>query len=127
MAKSKKKRKARPAEQPVQPHLQEDARANAVTVCWMITALLTFCAEMLNLVVNIYLGRQAELDESFSQIALLGDIGLFSSLITGAIALILTPAVYQFRRTKPPKMITIVVLLISVAPGVSLMLQQFRK
>jgi hypothetical protein len=120
VGRSKKKRK------PVELLPAEDRRAEAITVCWMLTTLITFFAEMLNVALNVYVWNATLDADAARPWQLMADVALFTAIITGLVTLLLTPAVYQFRRARPPTAITVSVILVGLAPIMTLIIQAIR-
>jgi hypothetical protein len=124
LGKQKQKKKRIPP--PAADLPPEDSRAEAVTIAWMLCALFTFCSEVVGLIAKIVLSYQGKLDERQAAWRLLPDITLVMGLATGMICLLLTPLVYRFRKTPPPDSITIVAVLVALAPLGTWLLQWMR-
>ena len=92
----------------------------------MLCALFTFCAELVGLVVQLALASAGELDESNAHWALLPPLTLGIGLVSGLITLALTPIVYRLRKTPPPEAITVVAVLVGLAPPATLFVQWLR-
>jgi hypothetical protein len=123
MAKKKKKSPPPPAGPEFPP---EERTAEAATILWMLTALFTFCAELIGLLAKVYLVNVPELDESMQRLLLLPYITLGIGVVSGILCLLLTPVVYRLRKTPPPPLITVFAVLIGSAPLMTLLIQWLR-
>ncbi len=103
----------------------EDRRAEAVTVAWMLAALFAFLAEVVGLLARIVMSALPERDELSPWLAL-PILATSIAWVAGIVALLLTPLVYRFRKTPPPELITLFVVLVGLAPPVILLLQWLR-
>jgi len=114
-------------ERPAVPRLPTEERsAEAATVFWMLCALFTFCAEVVRLAAKAYLSHAGDVDPATTGLELLPYITLGIGVVSGIICLVLTPIVYRVRKTAPPRLVTLVVVLISLAPLATLLLQSLR-
>jgi hypothetical protein len=129
VAKKNKKTKAKPSPATsTPPNLlpAEERSAEVATVAWMLTALITAAAEFVALLARLYFYLQPEPPESMAPLALLPGIMLIIGLIAGGLCLLLTPLIYKIRKSPPPFPITVVVVLISLIPPITLVLRWLR-
>ena len=97
----------------------EDRAAVAATVAWMLTALATGLAQITAVAI---LGLHRVLTDDPEKLAaplkMLPRLLFFVALIAGLTSIILTPIVYRFRKTPPPRSITTFVVVIALIPFV---------
>jgi hypothetical protein len=92
----------------------------------MLCALFTFCSEGVRLIAQVALSYREDLEGAPSAWHLLPEVALSIGVVTGAICLVLTPAVYRLRKTPPPAAITLVAVLVGLTPLASLLLRWLR-
>jgi hypothetical protein len=102
------------------PHsLSETSAAEAVTVAWLLAVMTALVCE-LGSAASLWLGRGKE------NIALLGSYLFFAALVVGAVSLILAGVVLRVRRVRPPHGVTILAIVVGLAPLVALLLPWLR-
>lgn len=104
---------ARPAPPPRETG--EDRRADAVTVIWMLTAVATLAAVAVAGIARLFVLAQGAAGLAPLARVLPGWF-LFCGTVTGLLCLALTPVVYAVRKTKPPRSVTIVAVVIGILP-----------
>ena len=93
----------------------ESRVAEAATVGWMLTTVVTLMADLGMLVAWGVVARAGE--QSLPEaVSVLPGLLLFTATITGILALLLGPAVYLLRRQYPPWQITGAAIGISLFP-----------
>jgi hypothetical protein len=123
---SKRKKKKRSTKAPEVAALPAETRAAEVaTIWWMLSALFTFCAEAIGFVARVILFWQPG-DEGLTPLRVLPYLMLGIGLVSGSIALLLTPVVYRLRQTPPPEMITVFVVLVGLVPPFTLAILLIR-
>jgi len=103
----------------------EDRRAEAVTVAWMLATIATFGAELMGVVVFLFVRFSNSPTESPAPLRNLPPLMLFTALIVGLISLVMVPVVYRFRRVPPPRSATIISVLIALLPIILLAVSFF--
>jgi hypothetical protein len=86
----------------------------------MLTMLATTAADLLALVAFVIMPRLAAHAEEPELTLALPRLLLFIAALAGLVCICLTPVVYRFRQTPPPKAITIFGLVVSAAPVIAL-------
>jgi hypothetical protein len=104
----------------------EERPAEAVTICWMLCALFTLCAEIIGLLGKVVFVYADAADPAMARWALVPLVTLAIGLVSGTLAIALTPLVYRLRKTPPPDSVTIVVILIGLAPLATFAVQWLR-
>jgi heme/copper-type cytochrome/quinol oxidase subunit 2 len=103
----------------------ETRTAEAVTVAWMLSTMVTVLAEVVSLVslalILVFaeeqeMANQAEEQKLAIQQAALPGLILFIGIITGIICLVLAPVVHQVRRVPPPRTVTIFAVAVGLTP-----------
>ena len=89
----------------------ETLAAEAVTVGWVLSAMTTLLCELGALAGWLYAA-----DAPGSKIAVLTALLCFASLVFGAIGLAMLPIVLKLRKSRPPRVVTLAVILIHAAP-----------
>ncbi len=103
MGKVSKKRRRTPT--------KESPKTAALTTMWMVTILTALACEIAFIASAIVAhGRDSNV------FAMLSLVLLFAALVTGLLGLLLTPAVLRMRRPPPPRAITILALIVGIAP-----------
>ena len=93
----------------------ESRMAEAVTVGWMLTTLVTLLADLGTLVAAGIVAR-GDVESLPEAVAVLPGLMLFTATATGILALLLIPVVYLTRRQRPPWQITAAAIGISLFP-----------
>lgn len=101
--------KLRAMRKPREKYSEETPRAEWMTIGWLLAAMTTLAAEVAG-VLTYALSGDSPVAGVFSRYM------FFSAMVIGAIAGLLTLAVYKFRTTAPPRAVTIFVLIIALAP-----------
>lgn len=103
MSKHAKKRKKSPA--------AGDLRSvEVLTIGWMLMVITTLVCELG--FVAVRMGRP----QPDSSLAILSSLLLFAALVIGLLALLITPVVLRSRRVPPPQAITVVAVVVALAP-----------
>ncbi len=112
---SKKKLKAIPEpEVPITRSTGETPAADALTVCWMLAALITLLASLAVVLFELFVMHGEQQATPGAQV--FQGVLAFSSITTGLIGLLFTLLVYRVRRQAPPRNVTIVVVVICALP-----------
>ncbi len=108
---SNKKKKSRPKlkRAPREKYSEETRGADWVTIGWLLSAVTTLTAEIGGSIA-FALSNESEAALLFARYM------LFAAIVIGSISALLTIGVYRLRRVAPPRTVTIVVLLIVLAP-----------
>ena len=115
MARKKKTKRREPNRRRKQPPQSEESRAaEGVTVAWMLAALGAGATELVALLTMAALAYEPLAAALPEQADFLPWMLLFVALITGTIALILTPVVIRQRQTPPPNAIVNFALFVGV-------------
>lgn len=93
------------------PESQEPPNAVAGTVAWLLSAMATLFALLAAVIVRVIYLRNAD-ERTRSGVYLF----LFAALVTGCVALVLTPLVHRIRKNPPPRNVTIGVVTIGLVP-----------
>lgn len=93
----------------------ESRVAEAATVGWMLTTVVTLLADLGTLTAwaIVAWGDEQSLPEA---VKVLPGLLLFTATMTGILALLLVPTVYFLRRQRPPWQITVAAIGISLFP-----------
>jgi hypothetical protein len=111
LSKSKHKSLASPL-----PDARESRGAVAVTVVWMLLALSCLAAQIVALATWL-VARAAGIPAGQPNALLLVPTTLMMvALLSGILLIAVTPLAYRVRKSRPPTAITIVALLIAIAP-----------
>ncbi len=103
----------------------ETRTAEAATIAWMLSTMVTVLAAVVSLVslalILVFaeeqeIANQAEEQKLAIQQAALPGFILFIGIITGIICLVLTPVVYQVRRVPPPRSVAIFAVAVGLTP-----------
>jgi len=94
----------------------ETRTAEAATIAWMLSTMVTVLAAVVSLVSLALILVFAEEQEIAIQQAALPGFILFIGIITGIICLVLTPVVYQVRRVPPPRSVAIFAVAVGLTP-----------
>lgn len=92
-----------------QKYSDERRPAEWITVGWLLATMTTLAAESAALLGHA-MSAESEMAGVFSRYM------FFSATVIGTITALLTIAVYRLRNVPPPRAITIVVLVIALAP-----------
>ena len=98
------------AKQPFTP--PETKAADAVTVAWMLAVTCALMCEVTTSALRAYLVFAPDRPK----IAMLAELLLFAALVSGIVSLLIVPVVLKVRRVVPPRPVTIVSLVVGVAP-----------
>ncbi len=101
---------------------KESSAADAATICWLLAAITAIVCEFGLLAARLYFAANPDAHN----VAQLGGLLIFASVVVGTIALLLTPVVYRVRQIAPPRPVTIVVVIIGAVPWVVLIAQALR-
>lgn len=93
----------------------ESRVAEAATVGWMLTTVVTLVAD-LGLLVAWAIVARADAQSLPEAVTVLPGLLLFTATITGILAVLLVPAVYFLRLQYPPWQITVVAIGIGLFP-----------
>jgi hypothetical protein len=96
---------------------QEERRAEAATVAWMLTTLTTAAGLVCCGGATLLVWR---FETPPTSLAMLPGLLMLMSTVAGLVVLILTPVVLRLRNAQPPKSITVGAVLIGAAPIVLL-------
>jgi hypothetical protein len=102
--------------------LAESRSADAATVGWTLAALGTLGALAFRWIVQLIISNTLDAKSLPEATPFIPGLMLFTALISGILAVSMTPFVYGLRRTPPPLPITIAIVLIGLAPLVLLVL-----
>lgn len=106
--------------------LGEDRRSLAVTVAWMMTSLATVAA-LAFWALAAGLRQVANPSPDGTQpLSAVPELLLFTSLVTGCLAVLLIPVVYRVRSVPPPQSVTWVVVTVAAIPWLVLFLWASR-
>jgi hypothetical protein len=94
----------------------ESRRAEVATIGWLLSALFTVAAELVGMGSKLYFIFTPNPPQDMAVLAILPGMTLQMALTTSMIGLLLLPMVYAWRVTPPPTVVTIVLVLISLAP-----------
>ena len=111
LSKSKHKSLAPPL-----PDAHESRGAVAVTVVWMLLALSCLAAQLVALATWL-VARAAGIPAGQPNALLLVPTTLMMvALLSGVLLIVVTPLAYRVRKSRPPTAITVVALMIAIAP-----------
>lgn len=118
---AKNKRKTRALRAAGDPLPEESRAAEAVTVAWMLSTLATFAAELAAGAAWAVVGPAVD-DQLASPLSGLPRLLLLIAAVTGSVSLLLAPITYRVRLVSPPRAITIIAVLVGIAPLIVLVL-----
>ena len=112
------------------PKIRVESRlAEALTVCWMLSAVATFfsvSASAATKVVIVAFKLATNATQSSPGIMVLFDVLLFTATATGSLSILLVIPVYLYRRLPPPSTITMFSIVIGVIPWITNMIFLLR-
>ncbi len=113
MSKRAKKRKRAPA--------AGDPRSiEALTIGWMLMVVTTLVCEL------SFAGVRLSNPPLDSPLMVLSNLFLFAALVIGVLALLVTPVVLRGRRVPPPQGITVLAVVVGLAPVALVVLEILR-
>jgi hypothetical protein len=118
---AKNKRKTRALRAAGDPLPEESRAAEAVTVAWMLSTLATFAAELAAVAAWAVVGPAVD-DQLASPLSVLPRLLLLIAAVAGSVSLLLAPITYRVRLVSPPRAITIIAVLVGIAPLIVLVL-----
>lgn len=128
MAKKKKSKKREKSSRRAAPAGSNESRAaEAITVAWMLSLLVTSGAEAIAFAGWGWIaitGKQAEVPE---QVRMIFGLLMLTSALTGVVCMLLIPAVYRLRRDPPPKAVTVFAVVASSIPILTMLLLAFSR
>jgi len=110
------------AKKPQNSRPEEERRAEAATIGWMLSTLATLAAMVCSL--GAYL-LVRPMDKPPLALAVLPGLLLVIAAVAGLVVLGLTPVVLKLRKTRPPPLITRGAMLVGAAPSMLLVVIQF--
>lgn len=119
MSKMKRRGRGSSARPAHRPNHGESRAADAVTIAWSLTVMMTLVCQLGAMGTNWYV----QYDGGAERIEVLSGLLLFSALVLGAISLLLMPVVWRSRRVPPPRAIAIFAVVVAAAPLLTLMLR----
>ncbi len=106
-----------------QPELRAESRAaEAATAAWMLSVLVVLGCELGFAGLRGWLALQP--DQALAAAG--AELLLFSALVIGLVALLLTPVVLRSRRVLPPRGLTIFAVVVAAAPLLALLVRLVR-
>lgn len=127
MARQKKRKKAaehRPEPDDRDRALAESRAADAATVGWTLAALCSLAALAFRWLILLMLNAAADPEQLHPATPVIPSLMHFVALVSGVMAISMTPFVYWLRRAAPPWQITAAVLVIGLTPLVLLVLNR---
>lgn len=94
----------------------EDRGSVALTVAWMLTALMTALAVAVVIVGRLLLWQFPPATTDARPLAFVPGLFLLVATVTAVLCLMLTPVVYRVRRDPPPRSIATTVVAVSLLP-----------
>jgi hypothetical protein len=98
------------------PATGEDPRGDAISVAWMLTMMATAGADVLSLVAHVIMPPLVAGADKPGLAPVLPRMLLLIAAMCGVVCLLMTPAVYHFRRSPPPLAITVFGAVASILP-----------
>ncbi|HEV2969762.1 MAG TPA: hypothetical protein VGY55_07215 [Pirellulales bacterium] len=114
------KRKKKPTGVPATP--VESQAAEAATIGWMLSVLTATVCESGVLAARLYFAWHP----NAAAVGTAGELLLFSSAITGLVALLLIPVVYRTRLIRPPSTVTAFAVIVGIIPWLVLSSQLLK-
>ncbi len=99
----------------------ESRGAEAVTVAWMLTTMVTLMFAIAALIGWILFLMAADREGVDQRLKVLLALVQYSGVVTGAIGLLLAAAAYRVRRVPPPLSVSITAGAIDIAPVITLL------
>ena len=112
-----RRKKAKPPAVP-----PETKAADAVTVAWMLAVTCALMCEVSTGLLRAYLTFVPD----GPKVALLAELLLFAALVAGIVSLLILPVVLKVRRLAPPRPVTIVSVVVGVAPLIAYLTRSLR-
>ena len=114
------KRRSRSGKKPTRHRPTAETRAaEVVTICWMLTVLLTLACEIAGIAANLYVWQVPDA----ARIELLAGILRFAAVALGVLALMMMPVVWRTRRHPPPRAVGIFAVIVCATPPITLALR----
>lgn len=102
-------------------HAAGDPRGvEALTIGWMLMVVTTFICEM------SFAGIRMSGPPPDGPLMILSNLFLFAAMVIGVLALLVTPVVLRSRRVPPPQGITVLAVVVGLAPVAMVAFEMLR-